>query len=247
MEKVALETFAACCAAADDGLAVSDCGLSFYESFGIDWVSYHGDTVGSPAVRFQHITQKDGSRRWRSEILDVDMLRDSPVETLARRSGQPFWWSQVEHMVRLTPEEMAYMQRLVETCQNDGLSMHVYGPQGSSAVVGLGFAQQQHDLTAQDLFVLHGAAQMAHLRYCALVINQPPRDVGLSPREIEVLQWITTGKSNSVIADILGISRHTVDTIVRRIFAKLSVNDRTSAAIRALATGMLPKRDVEEA
>ena len=82
-------------------------------------------------------------------------------------------------------------------------------------------------------------AQIAHLRYCALAESQSARDFGLSPREVEVLEWIATGKSNSVIAEILGISPHTVDTIVRRIFSKLDVNDRTTAAIRGLGAGLL--------
>ncbi len=62
---------------------------------------------------------------------------------------------------------------------------------------------------------------------------------GLSPREAEILQWISRGKSNSVIADILGISRHTVDTHVRRIFRKLDTSDRTTASLRAMQLGLL--------
>lgn len=62
----------------------------------------------------------------------------------------------------------------------------------------------------------------------------------LSPREREVLCWVSRGKSNSVIADILGISQHTVDTHIRRIFRKLGTTDRTTASIRAMETGQLP-------
>ncbi|THF74113.1 MAG: LuxR family transcriptional regulator, partial [Sulfitobacter sp. SK025] len=32
-----------------------------------------------------------------------------------------------------------------------------------------------------------------------------------------------------VIAEIMGLSRHTVDTIIRRMFGKLDVTDRTRA------------------
>ncbi len=37
-----------------------------------------------------------------------------------------------------------------------------------------------------------------------------------------------------------GISVHTVDTIVRRIFRKLDVADRTSAALKGVAYGLIP-------
>jgi LuxR family transcriptional regulator/LuxR family quorum-sensing system transcriptional regulator CciR len=47
------------------------------------------------------------------------------------------------------------------------------------------------------------------------------------------------GKSNSVIADIIGVSSNTVDTHVRRIFVKLQVRDRVSAAVIATGQGLI--------
>ena len=67
----------------------------------------------------------------------------------------------------------------------------------------------------------------------------------LSNRELEVLHWIGRGKSNSVIAELLGISPSSVDVYVRRIFAKFSVADRTSATLKAYAQGLLVPEDYE--
>ena len=47
------------------------------------------------------------------------------------------------------------------------------------------------------------------------------------------------GKSNGVIADILSISPGTVDTYLRRIFEKLDVTDRTSAAVKGVSMGLI--------
>ncbi|MEX0367477.1 MAG: LuxR C-terminal-related transcriptional regulator [Ruegeria sp.] len=41
------------------------------------------------------------------------------------------------------------------------------------------------------------------------------------------------------MADILLLSPHTVDTLVRRIFSKLDVADRTTAAIRGVGAGLI--------
>ena len=61
----------------------------------------------------------------------------------------------------------------------------------------------------------------------------------LSAREAEVLCWVARGKSNGAIAEILGISAHTVDAHLRRIYLKLGVVDRLSAALRALGFGLI--------
>src|SRR5690606_35289350 len=57
---------------------------------------------------------------------------------------------------------------------------------------------------------------------------------GLTAREAEVLYWVVKGKINRDIADILGASPATVKKHLERIFAKLGVVTRTSAAGMAL-------------
>ena len=52
---------------------------------------------------------------------------------------------------------------------------------------------------------------------------------GLTPRELEVLRLVATGKSNREIASALVISEHTVARHVQNIFTKLGVASRTAA------------------
>jgi LuxR family transcriptional regulator/LuxR family quorum-sensing system transcriptional regulator CciR len=61
----------------------------------------------------------------------------------------------------------------------------------------------------------------------------------LTQRERDVLIWIARGKSNSVIANILGISENTVETLVGRCYRKLGVSDRVSAAVKGIGTGLV--------
>ncbi|MBC7367978.1 MAG: response regulator transcription factor [Undibacterium sp.] len=58
--------------------------------------------------------------------------------------------------------------------------------------------------------------------------------LGLTPREAEVLFWVARGKSNPEIATILGIGLTTVKKHLEATFAKLGVENRTSAAAMAL-------------
>ncbi len=57
---------------------------------------------------------------------------------------------------------------------------------------------------------------------------------GLTPREREVLLWISEGKTNPEISVIIGASPATVKTHVERILAKLNCETRTAAARAAL-------------
>lgn len=63
---------------------------------------------------------------------------------------------------------------------------------------------------------------------------------GLTPREAEVLLWLTRGKTNRDIGEILNLSARTVNKHLEQVFQKLGVDNRTSAAIvadRALNAG----------
>ena len=58
----------------------------------------------------------------------------------------------------------------------------------------------------------------------------------LTPREAEVLFWISQGKSNHDIGVILGAKTGTICKHVEHIFGKLNVENRTAAAMVALET-----------
>jgi len=52
---------------------------------------------------------------------------------------------------------------------------------------------------------------------------------GLSVRELEIIHWIKTGKTNQEIASILDISQNTVKSHLKRVFQKMNVTRRAQA------------------
>jgi len=61
----------------------------------------------------------------------------------------------------------------------------------------------------------------------------------VTPREAEVLMWLTRGKSNRDIGEILGLSPRTVNKHLEQIYAKLGIENRSSAValtLQALAS-----------
>jgi DNA-binding NarL/FixJ family response regulator len=58
--------------------------------------------------------------------------------------------------------------------------------------------------------------------------------LGITPREAEVLLWVAQGKSNADVAAILGMSEKTVKQHMGNLFAKLGLENRNAAALRAV-------------
>ncbi len=59
--------------------------------------------------------------------------------------------------------------------------------------------------------------------------------LGLTPREVEVLFWLSEGKTNAEIGIILSSARRTVEKHVEHILEKLQVENRAAAILAALA------------
>jgi len=57
----------------------------------------------------------------------------------------------------------------------------------------------------------------------------------LTPRERDVLDWVAAGKTNRQVASILGTSPRTVQKHLEHVFAKLGVESRLAAVMRALS------------
>jgi DNA-binding NarL/FixJ family response regulator len=65
-----------------------------------------------------------------------------------------------------------------------------------------------------------------------------PKLVELTDREVEILTWVARGKTSSEIAQILGLTKRTVDFHTDNARTKLGAATRTEAVIKA-ATGRL--------
>ena len=64
--------------------------------------------------------------------------------------------------------------------------------------------------------------------------------LGITPRELEILEAMAAGHSNREIAERLFVSENTVKTHAARLFDKLSARRRTQAVQRAKEAGLIP-------
>lgn len=71
-------------------------------------------------------------------------------------------------------------------------------------------------------------------------IESAPKGVRLTPKEIEVLSLIAQGHSSKDAAELLVVSKRTVDFHLANIYDKLDVNNRVQALRAATRLGLIP-------
>jgi DNA-binding CsgD family transcriptional regulator len=68
----------------------------------------------------------------------------------------------------------------------------------------------------------------------ALLLEETRDELGITPRERQILAWVARGKTNPEIAEILWVAPSTVRKHLENVYAKLGVHTRTEAVTRFL-------------
>ena len=66
-----------------------------------------------------------------------------------------------------------------------------------------------------------------------------PASVNLTPREMDILQWMAEGKSDWEIGVILKVSEHFVDKIARQLRTKLNATNRAQTVATAFRHNLI--------
>ena len=96
-----------------------------------------------------------------------------------------------------------------------------------------------HELTAAVRAAAAGESALAPVIASRLLDRMRAPRVSLSSREIEVLELVAAGRSNSEVAEQLFVSETTVKSHLAHIFSKLDVSSRTAAVSEARRKGIL--------
>ena len=208
------------------------------QSFGFDLVSYH-----HIAEVFRRIPLEKGFRidsfpkDWVDRYTEARYFEDDPIMLETRKRGEPFRWFDLERRKDLTPHQRSLFTDLRAAGFLDGYAVPVFARPGDIAYFGLGSTRGKIEVSDARMLELQAFCQQLHVRYSELVAQiEAPQ---LSKRETEVLELIAQGRSNAAIAEMLELSAHTVDTLVRRCFEKLGVSTRVEAALTAVGRGLI--------
>jgi DNA-binding CsgD family transcriptional regulator len=165
-----------------------------------------------------------------------------PVPRHALTTSRPFTWDMAVRARELEPEEKRVMDEAKEARLLDGIAVPICGHNGELAGVGMASSIGGVRPDINMLSKIRALTIQFHAAYTELqnkTCCAPAMDVQLTSREKEILLWAAQGKSDSVIADILGVSHSTIRYHMSNIFRKLDANERTLATVKAIRHGLI--------
>lgn len=163
----------------------------------------------------------------------------SPFENRTLSLNQPIFWSSIQKECGFSEEQWSFLKSFYFKDHLNGLAIPVHGPNNRNGCVVLRFKEAHRRYTKSEVRNLQWTCQYAHQKFCKIQTRKRKKPTSLTTREQEILTWVARGKSNSVIADIVGISQHTVNGYLRRIYLKTGTSDRTTASLRGIGEGLM--------
>ena len=162
-------------------------------------------------------------------IMDIVMPRMSGLEaTRLLKERHP----EVRTLILSMYDDQEYVVQIIQA----GASGYVL-----KRVVTEDLVRAIHEVHAGGSFLYPPIAATLIGDYLRVTGNERPDEPGesLSAREREVLRLIAEGNSNNRIADLLGLSRKTVDSHRANAMRKLDLHDVTEVVKYALRTGLI--------
>jgi DNA-binding CsgD family transcriptional regulator len=195
----------------------------------------HASQVG-PRV---YVAEFGHDPEWIDAYRTAEFRQHDPFPDFVMRTGNVMTYVDVLRQISLTADQNAFVAQLKERGQFETIAIPVYGPFDfdTYATITMGRPFTPED----ELLIYHvvGVVEASNRRIAHLLESSAAKQIDLSEREGQVLNWMGRSKSSGDIATILDIGPATVDTYVRRLYAKLDVNDRISAVLKGVRFGLI--------
>lgn len=172
---------------------------------------------------------------WRRRYFQRKYVYRDPMVLELHRTEHPFLWAEVLERRQCSKRDQAIVFEAAEwgMCVGFVVPMHLTG--GRVHAMTMAGAAPRTDLQARA--ELHLISMYAHARATHLKRNDPEKPLRLTKRERDVLQLVSTGKSDWEIGVILGISASAVHKHVENVKHRLDVGTRMQAVVAAIRSG----------
>ncbi|MGH1455241.1 MAG: helix-turn-helix transcriptional regulator [Alphaproteobacteria bacterium] len=196
-----------------------------------------------------HGEMQNYSDDWVQHYAEKNYREIDPILQHCFKTNQIFSWDNIIQSKNLAKDELLLMNEAREANLLQGLALPIHGLNGELAALGLASTGGTAEINKDVLSKIRALSVQFHIAYMESEtrISHEYREnvltkntnIILSEREREVLLWMSEGKSDSVISEILGISYSTVRYHTNSLFIKLGVNERTLAVVKAIRHGLI--------
>ncbi|MGB9154796.1 MAG: LuxR family transcriptional regulator [Alphaproteobacteria bacterium] len=188
-------------------------GIGILENYPADWMQYY----------FEHSFDK------------VD-----PIVTYGIHQSGAFKWSDISKHVELERKQLKCLNLGAEAGLNNGISIPLRGSNGQAAGISLASSEKK-DACYFNPDLVTAFCNHFYVAYKRLHEKNPinPKNIVLTDKEQEILTWAAVGKTDDEIAQILTISKHTINMHFRHIYAKTEANNRVLAVVKGLSFGLI--------
>ncbi len=214
--------------------------VAFARSCRVARIGYHHlQPPGAPDGGQQRIENDGFPEPLLAQYLQARMSGVAVLAQAVQNGVQPVYLNDFDLMASVGVREREHLSAYRSGGVMNGLALQTFGPKGRNGIFAIDLQPGLRRLSPEAMGCLRWGCQSMHLRYCEILLREVGEVPALSAREVEVLTWVAHGKTNATIAEILGISAHTVDAHLRRVYLKLGVADRISAALRGIGFGLI--------
>lgn len=200
----------------------------------------HRDINETAGMKFLH----NYPQHWMDHYFEHEFDKIDPVIIYGFHKYDSFSWDEVSKRMKLTRLQQNCLDQGIESGLNHGICTPLRG--SNNAIAGLSLAStEKKDSFDGNKDLITAYSNHFYIAYRRLGLQSKGSESenilnhALNQKERDILSWMAKGKSYNDIADILCLSRHTVDYHVRNIYNKLGVNHATLAIVKAISYGLI--------
>ena len=174
---------------------------------------------------------------WTQHYIEANHIFHDPMVRELYKTYDPYSWTDVLKRRELEPDDQRIVEEAGEFGMKEGFVVPVYQLNGYFGLVSA--AGGCLELSERIRSVLQLTSIYVHDRVARLHRALLEQKARLSPREIECLKWVSAGKSDWVIGEILHLSERTVNGYIESAKRKYDVTTRVQAVLLAARDGYI--------
>ncbi|GGF33694.1 LuxR family transcriptional regulator [Youhaiella tibetensis] len=179
------------------------------------------------------------STEFLAHYAERDYFLLDPLAQYCLRTTTPFIWEETLALRDQTPIVRRIYSEAAEFGMPNGMTMPVRGFEGLRGSVT--FAGERSKFGAKEKVELEILGLVLHARVGELChdIMTRAQTLRLTEREQETLRWAALGKTSDDIADILGLTKRTVDQHFENAARKLGTVNRVQTVVKAFRHNLI--------